>query len=42
MDDGTSKVETTDGSVMIFKGEQLIEKYQENPSEPEVERKFLG
>ncbi len=40
MDDGTSKVETTDGSVMIFKGEQLIEKYQENPSEPEVKESF--
>ena len=40
MDDGTSKVETSDGSVMIFKGEQLIEKYQENPQEQEVKESF--
>ena len=40
MDDGTSKVETTDGSVMIFKGEQLVDKYQENPQEPDVKESF--
>jgi len=40
MEDGTSKVETSDGSVMIFKGEQLIDKYQENPQDTEIKESF--